>query len=148
MYKKVSIVLILIIIALISYYNFYTTEPKVGVINMNRLLKESKRAQQLQANLQKTGQELEKKYESSNQSNNSSSQQENQIYAEFAQNKQEIEQKLNNEINTVIEEINSNNQYSVILYKNKVYFGGQDITSRVINQLDQKYTEADENESE
>jgi outer membrane protein len=147
MYKKLSIVLILIIIALISYYNFYTTEPKVGVINMNQLLKESKRAQQLQADLQKTGQELEKKYENSNQSNNSSSEQENQIYTEFAQNKQEIEQKLNNEIDTVIEEINSNNQYSVILYKNKVYFGGKDITSHVINQLDQKYTEADKNES-
>lgn len=148
MYKKLSIVLILIIIGLISYYNFYTTEPKVGVINMNQLLQESKRAQELQANLEETGKELEQTYEGSNESNDSSGEQEKQIYAEFAQNKQEIEQKLNNEIDTVIAEINSDNQYSVILYKNKVYFGGEDITSRVINQLDEKYAEADENETE
>ncbi len=148
MYKKLSIVLILIIIALISYYNFYTTEPKVGVINMNQLLEESKRAQQLQTELEKTGKELEEKYEGSNENKESTSEQENQIYTEFAQNKQKIEQKLNNEINTVIGEINSDNQYSVILYKNKVYFGGEDITSQVINQLDQKYTEADENETD
>lgn len=148
MYKKLSIVLILIIIALISYYNFYTTEPKVGVINMNQLLKESKRAQQLQVKLEETGKELEEKYENSNESKDSESEQEKQIYSEFAQNKQKIEQKLNNEINTVIEEINSDNKYSVILYKNKVYFGGEDITSRVVNLLDEKYTEADENETE
>jgi len=144
MYKKLSIVLILIIIALISYYNFYTTEPKVGVINMNQLLAESQRAQELQADLEQTGQELEEKYES----DSNSAEQENQIYAEFAQNKQEIEQKLNNEIDTVIEEINKDNQYSVILYKNKVYFGGEDITDLVINRLDQKYTETDKNETE
>ena len=144
MYKKLSIVLILIIIALISYYNFYTTEPKVGVINMNQLLAESQRAQELQSDLEQTGQELEEKYES----DSNSAEQENQIYAEFAQNKQEIEQKLNNEIDTVIEEINKDNQYSVILYKNKVYFGGEDITDLVINRLDQKYTETDKNETE
>lgn len=148
MYKKISIVLILIIIGLISYYNFYTTEPKVGVINMNQLLTESKRAQELQSNLEETGKELEQTYEGSNESNDNSGEQEKEIYAEFAQNKQEIEQELNNEINTVIAEINSDNQYSVILYKNKVYFGGEDITSRVINQLDEKYAEADENETE
>ncbi|MCF8002438.1 MAG: OmpH family outer membrane protein [Halanaerobiales bacterium] len=148
MYKKLSIVLILIIIALITYYNFYTTEPKVGVINMNKLLTESKRAQELQADLEETGQELEEKYENTNGSNSNSAEQENQIYAEFAQNKQEIEQKLNNEIDTVIEEINKDNQYSVILYKNKVYFGGEDITDHVINRLDQKYTETDTNETE
>lgn len=148
MYKKLSIVLILIIIGLISYYNFYITEPKVGVINMDQLLKESKRAQELQANLEETGKELEQTYKGSNESNDSSGEQEKEIYAEFAQNKQEIEKKLNNEIDTVIAEINNDNQYSVILYKNKVYFGGEDITSRVINQLDEKYAEADENETE
>lgn len=148
MYKKLSIVLILIIIALISYYNFYTTEPKVGVINMEQLLKESERAQQLQANLEEKGEELEEKYDDSDESEEDSNEQKEQIYAEYTQDKQDIEKELNNEINSVIDKINSNDEYSIILYKNQVYFGGEDITGQVINLLDEEYTEADDNEKE
>ena len=62
MYKKISIVLALIIIALVAYFSFYTTEKKIGVINMNQLLKESSRAAQLQNTLSQKGEELEEKY--------------------------------------------------------------------------------------
>lgn len=148
MYKKISIVLVLIIIALVAYFSFYTTEKKIGVINMNQLLKESSRAAQLQDTLSQKGEELEEKYEDLDQENTDLEQKRDQISLEFTQVKQEIEQQLNNEIEQVISEINKNNEYQVILYKNKVYYGGEDITDEVIKLLDEKYSEVDANEAE
>lgn len=143
MYKNISIVLVLIIIALVAYYSFYTVEPKIGVINMEKLLNESKRANQLQKELEAKGKEIEQNYEGDSEK---SEEVKDQVYLEFAQNKQEIEKQLNQEIQTVLDEINQNNEYSVILYKNRVYQGGEDITEEVISMLDQKFNEVDQNE--
>ncbi|MGM0445913.1 MAG: hypothetical protein ACQEQH_05845 [Bacillota bacterium] len=143
MYKNISIVLVLIIIALVAYYNFYTIEPEVGVIDMERLLNDSSRAAKLQKELEEKGKDLEDNYEGDSEN---SEETENQIYMEFAQNKQEIESQLNKEIQSVLDEINQNNKYSVILYKNRVYQGGEDITEEVISKLDQKFNEVDQNE--
>ncbi|MDZ7673339.1 MAG: hypothetical protein U5K53_11010 [Halanaerobiales bacterium] len=143
MYKNISIVLVLIIIALVAYYSFYTIEPKIGVIDMEQLLNESSRADELQKELEQKGKELEQNYKGDT---DNPEEVENQIYMEFAQNKQEIESQLNKEIQTVLDEINQNNKYSVILYKNRVYQGGEDITKEVISKLDQKFNEVDQNE--
>ncbi len=143
MYKNISIVLVLIIIALVAYYSFYTVEQKIGVINMEKLLNESSRAKQLQKELEERGKELEQNYEGDTEN---PEEVENQIYLEFSQEKQEIEKQLNQEIQTVLDEINKNNKYSVILYKNRVYQGGEDITEEVISKLDQKFNEVDQNE--
>ncbi len=143
MYKNISIVLVLIIIALVAYYGFYTVEPKIGVIDMEKLLNESSRADELQKELEERGKEIEQNYEGDSDNREEV---ENQIYMEFAQDKQEIESKLNKEIQTVLDEINQNNKYSVILYKNRVYQGGEDITEEVISKLDQKVNEVDQNE--
>lgn len=143
MYKNISIVLVLIIIALVAYYSFYTVEPKIGVIDMEKLLNESSRAKQLQKELEERGKELEENYDGDAEN---PEEVENQIYLEFAQNKQEIESQLNQEIQTILDEINQNNKYSVILYKNRVYQGGEDITEEVISKLDQKFNEVDQNE--
>src|SRR6056297_1589488 len=143
MYKNISIVLILIIIALVAYYSFYTVEQKIGVINMEKLLNESSRAKQMQKDLEERGKELEENYQGDTEN---PEEVENQIYLEFSQDKQEIEKQLNQEIQTVLDEINKNNKYSVILYKNRVYQGGEDITEEVISKLDQKFNEVDQNE--
>lgn len=146
MYKKISIVLFLIILALIGYYNFYITEPQIGVIDMNKLLKQSIRAEELQKNLEEVSRELEKKYEDVSEEDTDLQERKNQIQIEYNQSKQEMEERLNNEIEVVIDEINKNNKYSVILYKERVYQGGKDITQKVIDLLDEKYSQADQNE--
>jgi len=143
MYKNISIVLVLIIIALVAYYSFYSVEQKIGVINMEKLLNESSRAKQMQKDLEERGKELEENYQGDTEN---PEEVENQIYLEFSQEKQEIEKQLNQEIQTVLDEINKNNKYSVILYKNRVYQGGEDITEEVISKLDQKFNEVDQNE--
>ncbi|HKL12904.1 MAG TPA: OmpH family outer membrane protein [Halanaerobiales bacterium] len=148
MYKNIAIVLALIIIALVAYYAFYSIEKKIGVIDMEKLLNESKRAAELQSNLENKGKELEEKYENLEGEDVNLEEKKDQISMEYAQAKQEIEKQLNNEIDKVISELNKNNEYQVILYKNKVYYGGEDITDRVIKLLDEKHSEVDENESE
>lgn len=148
MYKKISILLVLIIVALVAYFTFYTTEKKIGVINMDQLLEESNRAAELQSNLEEKGKELEKKYEDIDSEEADLEKKEEQISMEYAQIKQGTERQLNNEIDQVISELNENNEYQVILYKNKVYYGGEDITKRVIKLLDEKYSEVGEDESE
>ena len=146
MYKKISIVLFLIIVALLAYYNLYTTEAKIGVIDMQKLLDESSRAEELQENLEAKSQELQQKYENLEEENTDLEERKNQIQMEYEQNKQEIERQLNNEIDQVINELNQNDQYSVILYKNKVYYGGEDITDKVVEILDEKFSEVDADE--
>ncbi|MBS3811119.1 MAG: hypothetical protein KGY44_04570 [Halanaerobiales bacterium] len=137
MYKKLSIILILIIIGLTAYYNFYSTEKQIAIIDMERLIKDSERANQLKLLLQKKGEELKEEYE------NNENQPEDQINIKYTQQKQEIEDQLNIEIEQILKEINQNHKYSVVLYKNKVYYGGKDITNEVAQLLDEKYYEVD-----
>ncbi len=143
MYKKLSIILILIIIGLTAYYNFYSTEKQIAIIDMERLIKDSGRANQLKILLQKKGEELKEEFENNDNQAENEEIDENQINIKYTQEKQEIEDQLNREIEQVIKEINKNNKYSVVLYKNRVYYGGEDITNEVAQLLDEKYYEAD-----
>lgn len=140
MYKKLSIVLFLIILSLIFYiyYNNVNAEPKIGIIDMDLVLEESIRAKELQNELEERGDQIESKYEELKSEDQDI---DNQIYMEFMQNKQEIEEKLNSEIELILDQILQEENYSVILYKKQTYFGGQDITSKVISLLDEQYTE-------
>lgn len=86
---------------------------------MNQVLNESQRAQELQTELE-----------------NFSNKEEN-----FEVRKEELEEKLNNELNTVLGEISEEKELDIILYKDKSYYGGIDITSEVVEIIDEKYYE-------
>ena len=84
---------------------------------MNQVLNQSERAQELQTELE-------------NYSNQEK---------DFEIKKEELEEKLNNELNTVLEEISKEKELDIILYKDKSYYGGIDITSTVVEKIDEKY---------
>lgn len=86
---------------------------------MNQVLNQSQRAQELQTELE-----------------NYSNQEQN-----FEIRKEELEKELNEELNTVLEEISQEKELDIILYKDKSYYGGIDITSEVIDKIDEKYYE-------
>ncbi|MCF8008194.1 MAG: hypothetical protein K9K32_00385 [Halanaerobiales bacterium] len=138
MYKKLSIVLFIIILSLVFYiyYDSVNKESKIGIIDMDLVLEESIRAKELQSELEKRGDQIESKYEDLKLEDEDV---DNQIYMEFMQNKQKIEEKLNSEIELVLDQILQEENYSVILYKKQTYFGGQDITSKVIKLLDEQF---------
>jgi len=117
--KKIAIFSIILAFSFLLVSCSFQEETKIGVMSMNQVLNESQRAQELQTELE-----------------NFSNKEEN-----FEVRKEELEEKLNNELNTVLGEISEEKELDIILYKDKSYYGGIDITSEVVEIIDEKYFE-------
>ena len=117
--KKIAVFSIVLAFSLLLVSCSFQEETKIGVMSMNQVLNQSQRAQELQTELE-----------------NYSNQEQN-----FEIRKEELEEKLNNELNTVLGEISEEKELDIILYKDKSYYGGIDITSEVIDKIDEKYYE-------
>ena len=117
--KKIAVFSIVLAFSLLLVSCSFQEETKIGVMSMNQVLNQSQRAQELQTELE-----------------NYNNQEQN-----FEVRKEELEEKLNNELNTVLGEISEEKELDIILYKDKSYYGGIDITSEVIDKIDEKYYE-------
>ena len=117
--KKIAVFSIILAFSFLLVSCSFQEETKIGVMSMNQVLNESQRAQELQTELE-----------------NFSNKEEN-----FEVRKEELEEKLNNELNTVLGEISEEKELDIILYKDKSYYGGIDITSEVVEIIDEKYFE-------
>ncbi|HKL75663.1 MAG TPA: hypothetical protein VJ881_06315 [Halanaerobiales bacterium] len=117
--KKIAVFSIILAFSFLLVSCSFQEETKIGVMSMNQVLNESQRAQELQTELE-----------------NFSNKEEN-----FEVRKEELEEKLNNELNTVLGEISEEKELDIILYKDKSYYGGIDITSEVVEIIDEKYYE-------
>lgn len=114
---------------------------QVGIMDMDKVLEESKRAGQLKEDLSDIGNDLEKNYtEKEKELNGENKEKElDRIYKEYVNNKQQFENKLNQEINQVLADISEKNRLDIILYKKNTVYGGKDITEKVIKRLDEKF---------
>jgi len=117
--KKIAVFSIILAFSFLLVSCSFQEETKIGVMSMNQVLNDSQRAQELQTELE-----------------NFSNKEEN-----FEVRKEELEEKLNNELNTVLGEISEEKELDIILYKDKSYYGGIDITSEVVEIIDEKYYE-------
>src|SRR6056297_610546 len=117
--KKIAVFSIILAFSFLLVSCSFQGETKIGVMSMNQVLNESQRAQELQTELE----------DFSNKEEN------------FEVRKEELEEKLNNELNTVLGEISEEKELDIILYKDKSYYGGIDITSEVVEIIDEKYYE-------
>lgn len=115
--KKIAIFSIVLTFSFLLVSCSFEEETKIGVMSMNKVLEESQRAQELQFELE-----------------NYSSEEQN-----FEVKKEELENKLNEELNSVLGEISEEKELDIILYKDKSYYGGIDITSDVVDRIDEKY---------
>ena len=108
---------------------------------MEKVLNESKRAEQLRDELSEIGTNLEKEYEEKEKDLESDSKEEelDKIYQQFLQNKENLEGELNKEVSKVLETIAQEKNLDVVLLKQYVQFGGQDVTEETIKELDEKY---------
>ena len=130
---------LLIVFGLAIVLSGCTSAPaKIGVMDMQEVLDKSERAAALRNRLTEIGSELESNYESKEEEMSSDKQQEEQerIYQEFVNNKKKLEDKLNQEINNILDNISKEENIDIILYKNGVHHGGVDITDDVIKGLD------------
>ncbi|MFW5980962.1 MAG: OmpH family outer membrane protein [bacterium] len=116
------------------------TEPeKMGVMNLQKVLEDSIRAQAMHEELLEMGNELELEYNTreDEMSSNDSQAELEEIYQEYMEHKYFLEYNLNQEIERVIEEIALDEGIDVVVESEGVFYGGTDITEQVIDKLDE-----------
>lgn len=115
-----------------------TAQQKMGVIDMNEVIKQSPKAQEYQNQLDKKGAEIQEKYKAiadENVSADEKQKRQEEALQEFVAAKQDLEEKLNNEIEAAVKEVAEGKKIDIVFYKQSVRFGGDDITQDVINKL-------------
>ncbi|MFW6237800.1 MAG: hypothetical protein ACOC5A_01020 [Halanaerobiales bacterium] len=126
---------------------------EVGILDMNRVLEESSRAAQLDDELTRIGEELES--DSNSDRDDEEEEQEekeeedlDEIYMEYQDSKRQLEGRLNEEVEDVLEDISRKYDLKIILYNEDIHYGGRRITEEVIEELDSRYYEAGEDTDE
>jgi len=112
-------------------------EVGLGVVNLDRVLEEAPRAIYYQDSLDEAGREIEERYQvdSDDISTEERLALQEQAYQEYQAVKDELEDKLNNEIEQAVKEVAEEEKLDIIFYKQAVSFGGQDITEQVVEKL-------------
>lgn len=115
-------------------------QPEIAILDMERVLNESKRAQELKDKLAEVSENLEKNYNIKEKELNGERKEEelDNIYMEFLDNKQKYEEQLNQEVESILADISESKNLEIVLYKKYVKYGGEDITTVVIEKLDNK----------
>lgn len=148
---KKRIVVGLIITLILVLAGCSTSRPQtIGVMDMELVLKKSQRAGELQQELMAIGNELEEEYNQKKEELPAEKGEEelDKIYQEYLDNKERLENKLNQEINRVITEISREQDIDIVISSDQVYFGGVDITEEVIKRLDKGPKKGGESDAE
>jgi len=109
---------------------------KIGIVDLNKLMEDSPKAQsyekQLADKYQALTEELEKEKDLSKEEKEKK---QAAAYDEFLKTKAELEKKLEREVAASVRTVARHRRLSVVLYKDAVAWGGVDITSDVIRAL-------------
>lgn len=109
----------------------------IGIVDMQKVMTENGKIKEMQEQLTKKAQaitaELEK--EKATLKPEEFQQKEQRAYAEFMQLKQEFENKIQLQIQTVLEGIAKEKKLGAVIYKNGLAWGGIDITDDVLKKL-------------
>lgn len=149
MKKRIVVGLIITLIFVLAGCS--TSRPQtIGVMDMELVLKKSQRAGELQQELMAIGNELEEEYNQKKEELSAEKGEEelDKIYQEYLDNKERLENKLNQEINRVITEISREQDIDIVISSDQVYFGGVDITEEVIKRLDKGPEKGGESDAE
>lgn len=109
----------------------------IGVIDINKIVKESPLAKGYQQQLVDKLEELESriKEETEGLEADAKEEKEKELYTEYLRLKEELEGKLENEINKALKEVVKERNLTVVLYQEAVRFGGVDVSDDVIKRL-------------
>ena len=132
-------VLILVIISIFLISGCSLRENKVGILNMEKVIQESRRAAQLKSELSQTGSSLKKEYEKTAAAGESQPQKLNQVYQQFLKNRESLQGQLKKEVKQVLSELAQKKNLDVVLRARYTQFGGLDITPETISLLDKKF---------
>lgn len=140
----------LLIVTLVFFIAVYLAgcaapPPKIGIMEMEEILQKSKTAQGYQQELVSIGNKLQEDYDQVNEkySGEKKNEEQEKIYQEYLNNKQRLEEKLNQEITKIISDLAEEEGLDIVVYKKSVYYGGVDITDDVIKRLDKTGDDSD-----
>lgn len=110
---------------------------KTGVVDVQKVMKDSSKVQQFQEQLNNSGKELTDKLEKEKGTLSAEDFQKRQqeVYADFVKQRQDLESQIDTLINQALADIAKEKGLSVVLYKNNVAQGGIDVTDDVIKKL-------------
>ncbi|MFW5855747.1 MAG: hypothetical protein ACOCVB_00590 [Bacillota bacterium] len=145
--RKVILGFLIIIMSFFLLSGCSSKPSNIGIMDMDRVIEESERAAELQQRLSEVGSELEERIEEEDEdlSEEEQKNREEEIYQEYNNEKSRLEEKLNKEMEEVLAEITEEENIEIVLYKNSVHYGGIDITSEVIEKMDEDKSEEEEN---
>jgi len=127
--KKIML-LFVVLVLLLPVMGCRSEESSIGILDMERVLEESKRANHLEEELSHFSESMENEEEQ--EENNDLE----EVYAEYQENRQLVEGQLNEEVKEVLAELSEDYELKIILYEENIYAGGRDITDEVIENLD------------
>lgn len=145
MKKTIIISIIIFTFSIIIFSGCTNEESKVGVLDMEKVIAESRRARQLNDELEDIGIDLEEDYrereETIEEEDAENEEELDRIYEQFLENKENLEGELNQEINEILDEITEEENLDVVVLAQYTQYGGQDITETTIEKLDEEYYE-------
>lgn len=142
MKKAIICILLILLIPLIAACSNQSQE-KIGVLDMEKILSSSQRAEKLQQELLDIGNRLEVEYNQKKENLSGEQEEEelDRVYSEYMNNKERLEKQLNQEVDQILVKIVEEKKLDVIVKKGDIYYGGLDITGEVIEELDKELTE-------
>jgi len=108
-----------------------------GVLDINRVMQESPKVKECQAQLSARGAELTKQLdaEKPNITAEEFRRKQEAAYKEFLALKKDLEQQIDDSIKQAAEQVAKEKKLSLIIYKNGVAYGGPDVTDDVIKKM-------------
>ena len=109
----------------------------IGIVDMQKVMTENGKIKEMQEQLNKKAQEITAALEKERATLKPEEfqQKEQLAYAEFMKMKQEFENKIQLQIQTVLEGIAKEKKLGAVIYKNGLAWGGVDITEDVLKKL-------------
>lgn len=111
---------------------------QIGVVDVNRVMKESGKVQSFQNQLNEKGKTLTQQLEAEkeNLTNEEFMKKQQAYYGEFSKIKKDMELQIDTTMKQALEQISKEKKLGIVLYKNGVIYGGMDITADVIKVID------------
>jgi len=109
----------------------------VGVLDVNKVMKESPKVKQLQVQLDAKGKDLSDKLAKDKATLSPEEFQKRQeaAYGEFLKAKQDLEGNVDASLKQALEQVAKDKKLSVIIYKNAAPYGGVDVTEDVLQKM-------------
>ncbi|MGM0501827.1 MAG: OmpH family outer membrane protein [Bacillota bacterium] len=136
--------IIIIIITLASVLSGCTQEPqtklenvKIAVVDQSQLWSQSEQAQDYQQQLDEKVEELKAEYEVDLEalSTQEKAAKHQEIYQQINDFRQQLKEKFREDIAKTVKTIAEEQGYDVVLNKDEVRYGGEDITAEVLKEL-------------